>query len=192
MFLLYYNVNFLSFSILIEFLLIILYYFIYKLIGDSKQLNVDDKLSQSHVSRNGLKTGKMKIEKRMSVLLRHEDLESLSWRNYFLPRPPRYNIYEAMHHGPTMAHNTLEEEEEEGRGGVCMCATCGDETRAHAANTPNTRGLYRIGGRQITLISASQYSYGAAREPGRNVDLLVSGGRGVVSFAFSLRRESIR
>ena len=97
-----------------------------------------------------------------------------------------------MHHGPTMAHNTLEEEEEEGRGGVCMCATCGDETRAHAANTPNTRGLYRIGGRQITLISASQYSYGAAREPGRNVDLLVSGGRGVVSFAFSLRRESIR
>lgn len=63
MFLLYYNVNFLSFSILIEFLLIILYYFIYKLIGDSKQLNVDDKLSQSHVSRNGLKTGKMKIEK---------------------------------------------------------------------------------------------------------------------------------
>lgn len=90
--------------------------------------------------------------------------------------PPRYNIYEAMHHGPTMAHNTLEEEEEEEeRGGVCMCATCGDETRAHAANTPNTRGLYRIGGRQITLISASQYSYGAARERGRNVDLLVSG-----------------
>lgn len=189
MFLLYYNVNFLSFSILIEFLLIILYYFIYKLIGDSRQVNVDDKLSQF---AKWIKNRKNENWERMSVLLRHKDLESLSWRNYFLPRPPRYNIYEAMHHGPTMAHNTLEEEEEEERGGVCMCATCGDETRAHAANTPNTRGLYRIGGRQITLISASQYSYGAAREPGRNVDLLVSGGRGVVSFAFSLRRESIR
>lgn len=50
-----------------------------------------------------------------------------------------------------------------------MCHVC--DERAHAANTPNTQGLYRIGGRQITLISASQYSYGEAREPGRNVDL---------------------
>lgn len=54
----------------------------------------------------------------------------------------------------------------------------------HAHATANTRGLYRIGGRQITLISAKQYSYGA-RERGRSVDLrLVStGAKGSASLA---------
>lgn len=43
----------------------------------------------------------------------------------------RYDIYEAMHHGPTMAHNTLGEEKGGPRGeAVCMCATCAHTPRA--------------------------------------------------------------
>lgn len=127
--------------------------------------------------------------------------KSLSWKNYL---PPRYNIYEAMHHGPTMAHNTLEEEKgapaypyrggEGQRRSACVPRVRRTRTRREHPEYPGALS-YRRPADNSYLSEPVFLRRGAGTGTECRPPVSYRGRRGrgrEVSFAFSPRRESIQ